>query len=233
MARQLLKADAVVSVRGFSITPQPRPNPDHPKTQLEVPRRMVVTAFPLRPRKTFGSTTGESFLFRSMVLCLIVLCAPLITGCAAEGDAENGPIIGSLGASVSLAWNPVPNPTVTGYILYYGQQSPNSSRSCAYEQSVFISSPSVTVTGLAPNTTYFFAVSAYNGHHSPCSEEVSTVTPEGGFNGGPPGDGPIINPNQRGPVEDGPIIDPDRRGPPGDGPIIRSDLGNEPLTLPS
>ena|SRR5215472_15674897 len=37
-----------------------------------------------------------------------------------------------------------------------------------------------TITGLAPNTTYYFAVSAYNGMSGPCSNEVSTVTPPSG-----------------------------------------------------
>ena len=37
-----------------------------------------------------------------------------------------------------------------------------------------------TVTGLDPNTLYYFAVSAYNGVSGPCSNEVSTVTPPSG-----------------------------------------------------
>jgi hypothetical protein len=40
--------------------------------------------------------------------------------------------------------------------------------------------PTATVTGLAPNTLYYFAVSAYNGLSGPCSNEVSTVTPDSG-----------------------------------------------------
>jgi len=41
---------------------------------------------------------------------------------------------------------------------------------------MYVDSPSATVPNLDPNTTYYFAVSAYNGLESPCSEEVSTVT---------------------------------------------------------
>lgn len=43
-------------------------------------------------------------------------------------------------------------------------------------------SPTVTatVTGLDPNTLYYFAVSAYNGVSGPCSKEVSTITPPSG-----------------------------------------------------
>ena len=40
--------------------------------------------------------------------------------------------------------------------------------------------PAATVTGLDPNTTYYFAVSAYNGLSGPCSDEVRTETPPSG-----------------------------------------------------
>jgi hypothetical protein len=38
----------------------------------------------------------------------------------------------------------------------------------------------VNVTGLDPNSRYYFAVSAYNGVSGPCSNEVSTVPPPSG-----------------------------------------------------
>ena len=87
-------------------------------------------------------------------------------------------------ASVFLAWNPVQDPSVTGYYVHFGLQSPNSGGSCTYTQSTFYSlaslanksSPLVTMSGLATNRTYFFAVSAYNGRESTCSNEVSTFT---------------------------------------------------------
>jgi hypothetical protein len=37
-----------------------------------------------------------------------------------------------------------------------------------------------TVSGLDPNTTYYFAVNAYNGLQGPCSNEVKTVLPPSG-----------------------------------------------------
>jgi len=40
--------------------------------------------------------------------------------------------------------------------------------------------PTATVTGLDPNTPYYFAVSAYNGQSGPCSNEASTVTAPSG-----------------------------------------------------
>lgn len=79
-------------------------------------------------------------------------------------------------ASASLSWTPVSSPDILGYIVHYGTSSPGSPGSCTYSSSTFSSSPFVTVTGLAPNTTYFFAVSAYNGLESACSSEVATVT---------------------------------------------------------
>ena len=74
--------------------------------------------------------------------------------------------------AVSLAWDPVQDPSVTGYYIHYGNQSPNSPGSCTYTQSTFASSPTATISGLASGTTYYFAVSAYNGLESACSAEV-------------------------------------------------------------
>lgn len=80
------------------------------------------------------------------------------------------------GATASLIWDPVQDPTVTGYSVHYGTQSAGQPGLCAYEDSKFVSGPSATITGLDPNTRYFFAVSAYNGLEGPCSNEVSTIT---------------------------------------------------------
>lgn len=106
-----------------------------------------------------------------------------LSACGPGGEDLNGPIIstdtpsGVTGSiTLSLAWNAVPDPSVTGYILYYGSSSPLSYGSCAYDHRVFSPSPNATVTGLASNTTYYFAVSAYNGLESACSDEVSTTT---------------------------------------------------------
>jgi hypothetical protein len=81
------------------------------------------------------------------------------------------------GASASLVWDPVQDPSVTGYSVHYGTQSAGQPGLCAYDDSKFVGGPNVTITGLDPNTRYFFAVSAYNGLEGPCSNEVSTVTP--------------------------------------------------------
>jgi fibronectin type 3 domain-containing protein len=72
--------------------------------------------------------------------------------------------------SVTLAWNPSADATVTGYRLYYGAASGQYTNSVAAGNTT-----SCTVTGLVNGTTYFFATTAHNasGVESPFSNEVS------------------------------------------------------------
>jgi hypothetical protein len=101
---------------------------------------------------------------------------PLLTGCAPEQQDGSGSTATPAAATASLEWLPVQDPSVIAYFVHYGRQSPGQPGSCTYESSMYVDSPSATVPDLDPNTTYYFAVSAYNGLESPCSEEVSTVT---------------------------------------------------------
>src|SRR5262249_42815676 len=81
-------------------------------------------------------------------------------------------------ASASLSWSPETDPAVLGYYVHYGTESPSSVGSCAYAQSVYYSlaaldnssSPLVTMS-LVSGMTYYFAVSAFNGTESLCSNE--------------------------------------------------------------
>jgi fibronectin type III domain protein len=152
----------------------------------------------LRLFQTNTRNARRSRALRTLILGLAILTFSMLTGCSSSGDpaslsitpssggdGSNGSGSGSGGgsqtavagtASASLAWDPVSDSSVVGYIVHYGTQSPNSFGSCAYQQSTFSSSPSTTVAGLAANTTYYFAVSAYNGLESACSGEVTTVT---------------------------------------------------------
>lgn len=122
-----------------------------------------------------------------LVFGVAILTALMLTGCSSGGNGDSGNLTdtqggGSGGSSAapagpavaSLAWDPVPD--VVGYIIHYGTSTPGSLGSCSYAQSTFSSSPSVTVTGLAADTTYYFAVSAYNGLESACSAELTTIT---------------------------------------------------------
>ena len=135
---------------------------------------MVLTALFVRPHKKKERRGRKSRIFSSIRIGLQILCLPLLTACGSGGD---GDFVGPEGnQTISLAWNGVPDPSVTGYFVYYGRQSPNSFGSCAYSGRIFTNSTAATVTGLASDATYFFAVSAYNGLESACSAEVSTVT---------------------------------------------------------
>ena len=118
----------------------------------------------------------QSVALRILVLALAILTCSMLSACGSGGGGEGSggdtPPAGN--ASASLAWDPVPD--VVGYIVHYGTNTPGSPGSCSYAQSTFSSSPAAMITGLAENTTYYFAVSAYNGLESACSSEVATVT---------------------------------------------------------
>ena len=134
----------------------------------------------LFPRTGVTESARIPLRLTAIVAGLLLTIMPSLTGCGG-GETGGDPIVtvtpGSASATASLAWSPVPDPSVSAYFVHYGRQSPNQSGSCAYESSMSVDSPSATVTNLDLNTLYFFTVSAYNGLESPCSNEVSTLTP--------------------------------------------------------
>jgi hypothetical protein len=109
---------------------------------------------------------------------LLVLGLPLTfsTGCGGSEENAQPAAAPPVGATKLVGWDPSPDPTVSGYIVYYGTQPRGDSGSCDYHYSEQTSSPSVTLKGLDFNTRYFLSVSAFNGRHSACSEEVSFET---------------------------------------------------------
>ena len=113
----------------------------------------------------------------AVVAGLLLTTMSFLTGCGGGVTGSDTVAHGNVGVSASLDWNPVPDPSVSGYVVHYGRHSPHHPGSCAYEHSVSVDSPSATLTNLDPDTRYYFAVSAYNGLESACSNEVSTVTP--------------------------------------------------------
>jgi hypothetical protein len=64
---------------------------------------------------------------------------------------------GASGASIFLTWNPSPSADTAGNILYYGAVKGQYTSSLNTGTST-----SVTVSGLTPGQTYYFAVAAYN-----------------------------------------------------------------------
>jgi len=112
--------------------------------------------------------------------CSIVLsaCVLFLAGCGAggQGDPTITTTATPTGATASLQWDAVNDPSIIGYYIHYGKQSPGQMGSCAYEDAKFVTTPSGTVTGLDTDSRYYFAVSAYNGVEGNCSNEVSTNT---------------------------------------------------------
>ena len=144
---------------------------------------MAQTTLPVRLFQGSHATTNRSLGFRFLGLVIMLVTCSVLTACGSEeggGIRVNRGVDGTAAAptgsaTATLAWDPVGE--VAGYYIHYGTESPGSQGSCAYAQSTFSSTPMATVTGLAANTTYYFAVSSFNGIESACSDEVSTVIP--------------------------------------------------------
>jgi hypothetical protein len=142
--------------------------------------RQLTNQLYFLPQTRTMKVTGKPRRLTVIVAGLLLTTMSFLTGCGG-GERGGDPTVtvapGSAGATASLAWNPVPDSTISAYFVHYGRQSPHQSGSCTYEHSISVDSPSVTLTNLDPDTHYYFAVSAYNGVESACSNEVSTVTP--------------------------------------------------------
>ncbi len=67
----------------------------------------------------------------------------------------------AIAGGVGLAWDPVSNPLLVGYMVYYGPAAGS------YTSSVDVgNTTSYTVTGLTEGATYHFAVTAYDAAHT-------------------------------------------------------------------
>jgi PKD repeat protein len=85
-------------------------------------------------------------------------------------------LLAGLAGATTLAWDPQSDPSVTGYLLYYGTSSGN------YSTKLDVGSVnSRVVSGLAEGTTYYYAVTAHNAAmvESGFSNEVSATVPFG------------------------------------------------------
>ena len=102
-----------------------------------------------------------------LVLSLVVVSTLLLASNAVALDPTP---LGTL----TLAWDPSPDPTVVGYELYQGVES------LTYTSMVDVgNADTTTITGLIPGATYFFAVTAYDstGLESTFSGEISYTVP--------------------------------------------------------
>ena len=133
------------------------------------------------PRTRVAETARIPLRLTAIVAGLLLTIMPLLTGCGGGGETGSDPTVtvtpASAGATATLAWSPVPDASIIAYFVHYGRRSPGHPGSCAYESSMQVADTLATITNLDPNTLYYFSISAYNGLESPCSDEVSTVTP--------------------------------------------------------
>ena len=87
----------------------------------------------------------------------------------------SGPLLAqTLVGSLTLAWDPSPDPSVVGYRLYEGNES------LVYTNVINIGNgTTATIVGLIEGATYYFAVTAYdaNGVESSFSGEIGYTVP--------------------------------------------------------
>lgn len=112
------------------------------------------------------------------------------------GDGEEDPTITMTstptGVTAHVTWDRHSDFKASGYSIHYGKRSSEEPRSeesdseelsseepnsCAHGESQSVETPPATITGLEPNTRYFFAIRAFNESESICSNEFTAVTP--------------------------------------------------------
>ena len=129
-------------------------------------------------------TTESRFIITTIVFLLIFCLFGLAPIAATDGWAKD----------ITLEWDANTEPDLGGYIVHYGTESG------IYDHSMDVGNfTSAVISGLDPDTEYYFAVSAYNldGLSSALSNEVTTaLTPSSVYrtgSGGGGGGGCFIN----------------------------------------
>ena len=119
-----------------------------------------------------------------------------------EEDPKITMTLTSTGVTAHVTWDRPSDFNVDGYSIHYGKRSsaesasqesnseevdseepgqqesnPEEPNSCSQGESLAVEDSSATITGLEPNTQYFFAIRAFNKTDSVCSTEITAVTP--------------------------------------------------------
>jgi hypothetical protein len=135
-----------------------------------------LTKSQFSPRTRAKESAWIPLRLTAIVAGLLLMALPFLPGCGEGEQTGSEPSAAPVGATTSVTWDPIQDPSVSDYFVHYGRQSPGHPGSCAYESSMQVVFPPATVTNLDPNTLYYFTIRAYNGRESACSREVSFVT---------------------------------------------------------
>ena len=109
---------------------------------------------------------------RVVRLLLPLATVALMASCGGRAPVSAAPSAVLADGAVRLAWNPVAEPNVSGYRVYYGTASRTYQQ--PFGQGLASSATTYTVSGLPGARRYFFAVTATNslGKESGYSSEV-------------------------------------------------------------
>lgn len=151
----------------------------------------------LASRNTIMSMVYLTLLILSLASCAGNGSEGPINSTSPTAQAGNGgdqdPVIAMTstptGVTAHLTWDHPPDFNAAGYTIYYGKHSPEAPNagelvsqepsSCALGEKLTVEDQQATITGLEPNTEYFFAIRALtkNEAESLCSNEITAVTP--------------------------------------------------------
>jgi hypothetical protein len=127
---------------------------------------MQITTFNKSPRPGLARYRKVSNPILSKVLGILLFSALLYPAVPAMGALPVNPYVASFG------WDPSPDPSVSGYRIYYGT-TPGT-----YSSSILAGNATTAIVpGLAAGVTYYFVITAYdvNGVESAYSDEISFI----------------------------------------------------------
>ena len=117
------------------------------------------------------SHPAEPWIYR--ITATLLACSRLTVRCSTPSAPSSSPPSVSSTGSVTLSWSANAENDLAGYKIYFGTSSGNYTSPGS--PTVIGKVSTYTLTGLQRNTTYFFALSAYDnaGNESALSAEVS------------------------------------------------------------
>ena len=129
---------------------------------MQIPLRQIQ-------RRSHGNW-GQPFQFkgRKTVLAGLLFCLALFNSMPASSATVPA------GQGITLAWNPSPDNSVVGYIIYYGTTSG------IYDHRINVNDvTNTTISSLVSGATYYFTATSYNadGIESDYSNETSYSVP--------------------------------------------------------